>query len=595
VSNIFLREKKDGDQRPVINLRRLNSLVPYIHFKMEGLKDVKDMLSQNDLMVKIDLKDAYLTIPLAKESRKLISFSWKGELFEFKVLCFGLGSAPRIFTKVLKVPISALRRLGHRLVIYLDDLIVMAQTMEEIVRARDTTIHILEHLGFVINQEKSEMIPSRRIEFLGVVVDSVAMTLSLPETKVLSLTNLCQKAQARPQIEALDLARVIGKLSATMPAVTHAMIQVRHLQMCLRTSLQANPSYHTVLSLSDEARMELKWWEVNLSLLQGKPLSITPPNMIIQSDAATSGGWGARCQSWETGGQWTKEESLLHINVQEMLAATLAVKTFTKWSPTDSILLQIDSQVALSYIVKQGGTKNLEMVREAKNLWTYLAEKGITLTAEWLPTKLNDRADFQSRNVSDSAEWKLKPSVFRMICAQWGQPSVDLFASRTSHQMDQYMSLKMDPQAIAIDAMQQTWDNMFPFAFPPFCLLGRVLKKLKRHSSEMILISPVWASQPWYPMLLDMSIDTPLLLPVGQDLLTNPQGASHPLLERSPSLQLAAWKICNDKCKQRAFRAGLSVSFVRNEVREQGIITTRPGRNSVAGATQGTLIPFNVV
>ena len=68
-----------------------------------------------------------------------------------KVLCFGLGCAlMRIFTEIMKVPVSALRRLGFRLVVYLGDLILMAQSREEIVRARDTTLSILEHLGFVL-------------------------------------------------------------------------------------------------------------------------------------------------------------------------------------------------------------------------------------------------------------------------------------------------------------------------------------------------------------------------------------------------------------------------------------------------------------
>ena len=94
----------------------------------------------------------------------------------------------------------------------------------------------------------------------------------------------------------------------------------------------------------------------------------------------------------------------MHINEQELLAAILAVKTFSKWKRTKSILLQIDSQVALSYIVKQGGTKSPKLVRRAKELWEYLASKGISLMAEWLPTELNEKADFQSRNDSDSSE-----------------------------------------------------------------------------------------------------------------------------------------------------------------------------------------------
>ena len=60
VSPIFLREKSDtGKFRPVVNLRELNGFIPYEKFKMETLSDVKDLIIQDDFMVKIDLKDAF--------------------------------------------------------------------------------------------------------------------------------------------------------------------------------------------------------------------------------------------------------------------------------------------------------------------------------------------------------------------------------------------------------------------------------------------------------------------------------------------------------------------------------------------------------
>ena len=59
LSNSFTREKKDGGLRTIINLKKLNQNMEYLHFKMEGLKDLKNILKKGDLMVEIDLKDAY--------------------------------------------------------------------------------------------------------------------------------------------------------------------------------------------------------------------------------------------------------------------------------------------------------------------------------------------------------------------------------------------------------------------------------------------------------------------------------------------------------------------------------------------------------
>ena len=125
LSNLFLVGKKEGGNWPIINLKKLNKNVPYDHFKMEGLHCLKYHLQHGDYLCKIDLQDAYFSVPLNKQSRKFVRFQWSGNRYEFICLCFGLGPAPRIFTKLLKIPIALLRRINIRLVIFLDDVLLM--------------------------------------------------------------------------------------------------------------------------------------------------------------------------------------------------------------------------------------------------------------------------------------------------------------------------------------------------------------------------------------------------------------------------------------------------------------------------------------
>ena len=93
VSNLFFVNKKDGDQTPVINLKQLNMYIPYCHFRMEGLQNLKYMLQKGDYMCKLDLQDAYFSVPLEKNSRQFVRFRWSGNSYEFLCLCFGLGPA----------------------------------------------------------------------------------------------------------------------------------------------------------------------------------------------------------------------------------------------------------------------------------------------------------------------------------------------------------------------------------------------------------------------------------------------------------------------------------------------------------------------
>ena len=123
-SQIFLVGKKDRGNRRVTNLKNLNKFVRYQHFKMEGLQCLKFLLPKGDYMCKIDLKDVYFSVGLSKESQKLVRFQWEGSLYEFLCLCLGLSPAPRAFTKLLKVPMSMLRRLIIRAIISLDGLLI---------------------------------------------------------------------------------------------------------------------------------------------------------------------------------------------------------------------------------------------------------------------------------------------------------------------------------------------------------------------------------------------------------------------------------------------------------------------------------------
>jgi len=120
ISRLFLVEKKDKSPfRPVINLKPLNTFIQKEHFKMEGASMIKDLLQSGDWMCSLDLKDAYLTVQIAKEYHKYLRFLWNGRIFEFTCLSFGLCSAPHVFMKLLHPVMVYLRSQGIQTIIYL--------------------------------------------------------------------------------------------------------------------------------------------------------------------------------------------------------------------------------------------------------------------------------------------------------------------------------------------------------------------------------------------------------------------------------------------------------------------------------------------
>ena len=184
LSPVFLVPKKDGGNRPVIILKKLNQYIEYQHFKMEGIQALKSLIKKGDYMVKLDLKDAYFSLPIHKAFRKYLRFAWKGKIYEYQVLGFGLAVGPRYFTKTLKPVIAFLRRLGIRIVIYLDDMILLNQCSQMLMKDLTSLRWLLENLGFLINWKKSVIVPLQEIQFLGFLINSVEMLIMLPSEKI---------------------------------------------------------------------------------------------------------------------------------------------------------------------------------------------------------------------------------------------------------------------------------------------------------------------------------------------------------------------------------------------------------------------------
>ena len=127
LSNIFIVPKPNGKQRPVINLKHLNQFVQYNHFKQETFSVVLDSVQRNDFFTKINLREAYFSVPICEEDTKYLKFSWNGKLYRFVCLPFGLSIACYLITKILKPIFARFRAQNIRCCYYIDDSINMNQ------------------------------------------------------------------------------------------------------------------------------------------------------------------------------------------------------------------------------------------------------------------------------------------------------------------------------------------------------------------------------------------------------------------------------------------------------------------------------------
>ena len=594
ISNIFARPKKDDPRvRPIVNLRELNKCLVYQHFKMEQFHLLRSMIRQDQFLVRFDLKNAYWHVPVAEEDQLFLRFYWGETLYQMTVLAFGLGPAPRAFTKLMKAPIGFLRRLGFQMLIYLDDLLLMADSLEEAIWKRDSILYLLAQLGLTVNWKKSELQPSKKMEFLGFVLNTSNMTVCLTDRKAKDLKRLCQTSLEDSRMSVRELSSLIGKLQATGQAISLATLQIRNLQRLLIEAQKQLMGFECMITLDDSCKQELSWWVQNLSLWKMSPMKLDEPDLVIFSDASSGIGWGAHLEGEApAGGAWTLAEKALHINELEMLAAERALATFTKGKSVRHVLIFLDNTVALAYLVKQGGTKNRFMTEVAKRIWSRAEEMDFHISGAWIPSKENVEADRMSRLRPNSSEWGLKPQVFREITKLWGSPDVDCFASWNLHQLEHYYSFHADPLCKAVNGLTQSWQGLFPYLFPPFCLITKVLKKVEvQRVEKAILIAPLWPNQVWFPRLLAMLADHPRLLKPARDLLLNHLGEEHPLAIGG-RLALGVFLISGRVSSQRGYlrkQPRFSLAADGNHLqRSMGAF----GTDSFCGVSKGRKIPL---
>lgn len=584
-SNMFCIPKKSKGFRPIINLKGLNHFIVYEKFKMEGIETVKQLIRPGDWLVKLDLKDAYLTVPLSPDHGHFVRFIWNGRRYQFKCLPFGLSSAPRVFTKLLKPVVAFLRELGIRLVLYLDDWIIMHQTKEGARRDLDRVVKFLLSLGFLICWEKMESTPTQVMEFLGLIFGTVKGHLFLPQRKVSEIIKLCDRAISSHPVRLRDLSVVMGHFAWAIPTVPFARIHYRNLQrFFISQSSLWRGDLSALVALPKVAKLDLMWWRDRLAAAEGKPFFIAEPDMVLFSDASLTG-WGGHSGGVRTRGPWSVEESTFHINELEILAAFNVLKAFAHRSRDITIDLYMDNMSAVCYLNKGGGTASKRLTDLVYLFSSWCEERRLTIRAFFLPGKQNSVADEESRSLPDASDWQLCTSVFYELSLLW-KMDLDLFSSSWNAQLPRFVSWMPQPGAEEIDAFSLNWAGIFP----PFALIPKCLAKIRREGADVIFICPYWPSRPYFPLLLEMACDVPRMLPPKPDLLRNNLGSPHPLASGG-SLRLIALKLSGDSTVSMDFRNRWSTYCWTAYVRPHQLRTSPLGTIGVLGVWNGIRIP----
>lgn len=168
-SPVVLIKKPSGKYRFCIDFRRVNEASVKDAYPLPFISGVLNKLREANYITTLDLKNGYWQIPLQQDSRPVTAFTVPGMgLYQFKVMPFGLHSAPATFQRLLDTIIGP--DLESKAIAYLDDIVILGKTFEEHINLLEEVFKRLRQAGLKLNPEKCQF-GRTELRYLGHIID----------------------------------------------------------------------------------------------------------------------------------------------------------------------------------------------------------------------------------------------------------------------------------------------------------------------------------------------------------------------------------------------------------------------------------------
>ena len=377
-SHIFLVPKKDQSFRLIIDLSLLNKYLVIPSFKMESVTNIASNITEPLWGCTIDLTDAFFHVPIHWFFQMFFAFVVDNRIFVFQFMPFGLSIAPWTFTRIIK-PVKALvHKLSIRLHSFLDDFFLLASSPEGLSRITAFILALFRRLGFLVNPKKSNLFPSQKVEYLGVIFHLDSLQLSLPQSKILSISSLCRNTSIISHRSRRQLESFLGLLSWASSLVPLGRLKL--LPLILWMNYYTSPASRDLqVPLDRSFKSHLHPWQ-DLSFLSSRvPMNLPLPSLQLMTDASLSKWSGILFpQDRRISGNWTPEDLTQSVNWLELKAIYLSLHNFLPLLQGQLVLLLSDSTTSVACIRNQG---TLEIRTTNDSLST---------NSQFLPSPLNN-------------------------------------------------------------------------------------------------------------------------------------------------------------------------------------------------------------
>jgi hypothetical protein len=250
----------------------------------------------------VDLKDAYRAVPIHASCFPLTGLSWRFAnqdtptyIYDAR-LPFGAAKSCRIFQSLTDRIVHMMAGRNFKVRGYLDDFLCVEDTVELCQASFECLKELLVNLGFTINPKKVEG-PARIMTFLGVSIDCINRTLSLPSDKLIIMKLLCKQWLKKRKCTKRDLQSIIGKMNWCGRVLKGGRTFTRRLiNLLCRVPLAG---HH--IRIPAEARADIEWWCHALQYFHSTvkfPDDIPLPSFVFATDACQTGGGGHFGHDW---------------------------------------------------------------------------------------------------------------------------------------------------------------------------------------------------------------------------------------------------------------------------------------------------------
>ncbi len=230
-------------------------------------------------------------------------FAFEGVAYQYTVLPFGLSLAPRTFTRCMDAALSPLRQMGIRILNYLDDWLILAQSEAVLTSHKTLLLSHLDHLGLRVNFAKSILSPSQRVSFLGTVIDSVQMTATVSAERAMTIQHHAASFKEGTVHPLKAFQKMLGLMAAASPVLRLGLLRMRPVQFWLKQRVPSAAWLHGRhrLTVTRACVSALIHWRDPLWLKQGVILDTAHRRKVVTTDASNKG-WGALCEGKPTFG-----------------------------------------------------------------------------------------------------------------------------------------------------------------------------------------------------------------------------------------------------------------------------------------------------